>query len=183
VFTHNFYINMNSYHFFFGPHKRYAELPFNQNPQIECLLSSSINPQVYPLRSIIKNSGIGGLVYRNATYALGDAYARLLNSYFCCVATSSIFNYAVAKYFEIPASGSLLLANEVDDLRRAGFVVNKHYIPITKTNMLNKITHCLKNPIEYDNIRKEAMKFVRENHSVINRIDRIKIILNEVINR
>ena len=166
---------------FFSPHNRYVDLSFNATPIMKCLVSGSMNPEVYPLRVSIKNSGAIDVEYRPATFALGDDYAKLLNYYFCCIATSSIFNYAVAKYFEIPAAGSLLLANDISDLRRAGFVANKHYVPITKTNVLDKIKCCLKNPFEYENIRKEGMKFVRENHSVNNRVKTIEKMFKKLL--
>ena len=168
---------------FFGPQERYVKLPFNYAPKMSCLLSGSINPSVYPLRSMLVKSRLAGLDYRSSTYAQGDAYAKLLNSYFCCVATPSIFNYAVAKYFEIPAAGSLLLAPAVGDLKLAGFIANKHYIPVTKEDVIEKISHCLKSPEEYDCIRRGGMNFVREKHSVISRVNQVKILLEEMFDR
>jgi len=165
---------------FFSPHDRYVKLPFNSNPKTRCLLSGSLNPQVYPLRSFIKNAG---LVDYAPPVHKGDAYARLLHSYFCCVATSSVFNYVLAKHCEIPATGSLLLANETNDSKKAGFIPNKHYVPITKSNVFETITHCLENPTEYEYIRKEGMKFVRENHSVDNRMDMFKKIFERMVNK
>lgn len=167
---------------FFSPYNRYVKLPFNNAPKMRCLLSGSLNPQVYPLRSFIKNKGGAVVDYKPPTYK-GDSYAKLLNSYFCCVATSSIFNYAVAKYYEITAAGSLLLADETNDLKKAGFVPNQHYIPITKSNAIKTITQCLKNPSDYEHIRREGMKFVRKNHSVNNRMDMFKVVFEEVLNK
>jgi len=112
---------MHKYKFlplFFGPHKRYMNLQFNDSPKNRCLLSGSLNKKVYPSRTMLKEACIPALDYRPTTYALGDSYAVLLNSYFCCVATPSIFNYATAKHFEIPAAGSLLIARETKDLKR-----------------------------------------------------------------
>jgi len=157
---------------FFSPHERYINLQFNENPKMRCLLSGAKNPKVYPLRVFIKNNCLG-VDYKPARYR-GDSYAKLLNSYFCGVATSSIFNYAVAKYFEIPAAGSLLLADETNDLKRAGFVSHRHYVPITKANVLNTISQCLKDPEKYNSIRREGMEFVRKNHSVNNRMEWLK---------
>lgn len=177
---------MSKYEFlplFFGPHDRYIKLQFNNNPNMRCLLSGSLNPQVYLLRSFIRNNSGGLIDYKPQTYAKGDAYAKLLNSYFCCVATPSIFNYAVCKYFEIPAAGSLLLAPEINDLKKAGFVPNHHYVPITKSNVIKTISQCLKNPNDYEHIRKEGMRFVRENHSVVNRVDRLKTIFGKVVDK
>jgi hypothetical protein len=165
---------------FFSPHNRYVNLPFNKKPKLRCLLSGSINPSVYPLRSDIVSSKKPYIDYKPPTF-VGDAYAKLLNSYFCCVMSASIFNYVLAKYFEITATGSLLLANETVDSGLAGFIPYEHYIPITKDNVYEQITKCLKEPERFDSIRKAGMNFSRHNHSVINRIDRLKKIFDKLV--
>ena len=165
---------------FFSPHERYAGLPFNRKPRMRCLLSGAINPKVYPLREFVRrNSQL--VDYHPAKYT-GSSYAKLLHSYFCCFASSSIFNYVVAKHYEIPATGSLLLANETNDLKRIGFVANQHYVPVTKNNVVKQISKCLNKPEEYNHIRKEGMKFVRQNHSVNNRMEEFKEIFTELMN-
>lgn len=162
--------------FFFSPYDRYTQLPFNDVPKMRCLLSGATSGRIYPLRSFIKKNG--SKVDHKPSRYVGNAYAELLHSYFCCVTSSSIFNYAVAKYFEIPATGSLLLANEISDLKKAGFVPYRHYIPITKANVLARIDRCLKNPNDYNRIRREGMEFVHKNHSVVNRIGRLRKIFS-----
>jgi hypothetical protein len=166
---------------FFSPHDRYTQLNFNEKPLARCLLSGALNPKVYPLRVFIRNNST--LVdYRPAKY-VGDAYAKLLHSYFCCVTCSSVFNFAVAKCFEIPATGSLLLVNETEDLKKAGFVAYKHYVPITKKNVVNQIAECVNNQKKYNHIRKEGMTFVRENHSINNRIESVKELFDGLMNK
>jgi len=175
---------MSKYEFFpnfFSTHTRYIKLPFNDNPKMQCLLSGSLNSKIYPLRSFIKKDNSGMVIYKPPKY-LGDSYAELLHSYFCCVTSSSIFNYVIAKYFEIPATGSLLLANETEDLKRVGFIPNHHYVPITKDNVFKTIDLCIKNPNDYTHIRKNGMEFVRNNHSVLNRVERLGEIFDNLLN-
>lgn len=164
---------------FFSPHDRYTKLLFNNKPKISCLLSGSVN-EIYPLRLFIKNNIKVGTIRYESPIHVGDNYANLLHSYFCCVTSSSIFNYVLAKHFEIPATGALLLANETSDLERVGLVPYHHYIPITKENVFIKIKQCLENTDDYTGIRKEGMEFVRKNHSVINRIDQLKKVFNNL---
>ena len=159
---------------FFAPHKRYAELPFNKAPMIRCLLSGATNPQIYPSRTILREACIKRMDYRSTTYAIGDAYAKLLNSYFCCVATPSIFNYATAKHLEIPAAGSLLIAIETEDLKRAGFIANKHYVSATEETIVDQVTQCLDSPEKYEHIRISGMRYARKYHSVNNRIKKFR---------
>jgi hypothetical protein len=128
---------------FFSPHDRYVNLPMNENPNMACLMSGSARNNIYPLRHFVKRNA--QVVHKKSGY-IGDSYAKLLHSYFCCVTSSSVFNYAVAKYFEIPAAGSLLIADEVEDVKMAGFIAKKHYVPITRDNAVKVIADCLKNP-------------------------------------
>jgi len=163
---------------FFAPDERYTRLSINKKPIIKCLLSGSLNPDVYPLRSFLVHKE--NVDYKAPIY-VGDNYARLLHSYFCCVATPSIFNYALSKCFEIPAAGSLLLTRETADLKKAGFVANKHFIPIDRTDVLVKIKQCIENPEDYMSIRRQGMEFVRKNHSVNNRMVWLKEIFSELM--
>lgn len=165
---------------FFAPYKRYTQLLFNDKPKMKCLLSGSLNPEVYPLRSFIKDNCVD-VDYKPPIY-VGDSYAKLLNSYFCCATSASTFNYMLAKHLEITAAGSLLMANETKDLEIAGFIPYKHYVPITKNDVCIKIKQCLKNPEGYNNIRKEGMEFVHKNHSIVNRIVWLKEIFDNLLN-
>jgi len=165
---------------FYGPHKRYIDLTFNTEPKMKCLLSGATKDTIYPIRHLVKSGGMSEVVYRNSNYALGDAYPKLINSYFCCMTSSSIFNFAVGKYFEIPAAGSLLIANETNDLNRVGFIPNQHYVSITKTNAIETIKRCVNNPAAYNEIRKNGMDYVRKNHSVVNRVEKLKELFKEI---
>jgi len=163
--------------FWFAPHERYTKLPYNKNPKMVCLQTGAMKLGYYPLRHFIMRNA------RNVEYkrAVGDAFAKMINSYFCCVNPSGIYNSPVAKCFEIPAAGTLLLTNETSDLQKVGFVANKHYVPINQKNVLSTITNCLSNPTKYEHIRKEGMNYVHENHSINNRIEMFKTIFKELL--
>ncbi len=156
---------------YFASFKRYADLKYNKNPEMKCLMSGATYNGVYPLRSIIKQVS----EYSNkidcfhSRYKLNDEYAELLNSYFCGIATPSIFNLVVKKYFEIPAAGSLLLARECEDFLKCGFKPGKHFVPVTIDNVLSQIHKCIEHPEKYEGIRKAGRDFVLEKHSVENR--------------
>ncbi len=185
----------------FAPHERYASLEYNKNPVMKCLLSGCNKPKHYPVRHYLKNqvssdSGLQELVdiMRHPRWdkepiawskweikvSMGDAYAECLNRYFCSITTSSTANYLVAKYFEIPAAGSLLLANIIPDAEKAGLIAGKHFVPITQENIISQIKDCLGNPGKYEEIRKNGIEYVRENHSMNNRVDQFKKILEEI---
>jgi len=180
---------------FIAPYTKYSDLKFNKDPIYKCLLSGALSRRYYPLRqfifdkidrskvTIIPHPGYNKSkteILSNSSYYIGDRYINKLHSHFCCVTTSSKFNYVLSKYIEIPATGSLLIANETNDLRKMGFIPNKHYISITKENVLETIYECLDNPNKYTEIRKDGMEFARKNHSINNRFEQFKTILGDI---
>jgi len=190
---------MNKMVFFpknFGTVSWFCNLKFNKRPRMKCLLPGSSRLSIYPLRNYIKKYGSRNIIDIGVKISnkrrkkgmarwphVGEDYAKWINSYFCCVTSSSIFNYVIGKYFEIAAAGSLLLANETEDSKRAGFIPYVHFIPITKENALSQIKRCLKHPERFNGVRKAGMQFVRENHSVYNRFEQLKKIIREVLER
>jgi hypothetical protein len=97
-------------------------------------------------------------------------YTQRLNDYFCCLALPGINNIPVAKYFEIPAAGSLMLAVRTKELDICGFEPDVHYVPVNKKNVFDQVERVLSNPQDYMQMKMEGMKFVRENHSEFNRL-------------
>lgn len=173
---HHFFPN------FIAPYERYSNLIFNENPEMRCLLSGAIEPRAYPLRDFIIKTGhskldhIGPILFGNHQF-FGDNYARLLNYYACVIATKGLFDGMVSKYFEIPASGALMLANIASDLKFVGLSPYEHFIPIDETNVFNIVEIVLNNYSAYDNVRRSARKFILANHTVLNRYKQLENIL------
>jgi len=185
---------------FFAPSSRYLSLQFNEKPLMRCLLTGNVrSPYHYPFRSWISSCVLQGKVgvqkvdiMRHPRWqapsrgkcvvegVMRDEYAKILNRYFCSLATSSRWGCALAKYFEIPATGALLLANDAPGVREVGLIANKHFVPIDETNVFDRINYCLANPKAYRNVRLEGMEYVRANHSVENRAERIGEILENL---
>ena len=191
----------------FAPHERYAGLKYNESPVMKCLFSGCNKAKHYPMRHYLKGQIFGDSELQKLVdtirhprwvkidpdteeprplneweieVPMGDAYAKCLNKYFCSIATSSTHNYAVAKYFEIPAVGTLLLANITPDVEKTGLIAGKHYVPITQKNIVSQIKDCLNKPEKYEEIRRNGMEYVRKNHSVNNRIEQFKEILEKI---
>jgi len=177
---------------FFAPHNRYVNINFNRYPLNNVLLSGSIGfgtggIDIYPMRRHIRDNASGHLTYLlHPGYHTGrgivrDDYAKFIGSHLGGIATASRFGYVVTKYFEIPATGALLLGERIGDLDKLGFIPNEHYIPITKENVLGVVDECCANPQKYTEIRMAGMEFVRENHSVNNRIVQLEEIIKSVV--
>ena len=165
-------------------------LPFNHEPKNKILLSGALG-MVYPIRKYVyqlyqdKQSGFSDKIsylkhpgYKNFgnfthKYKIGKSYAKVLNEHICCFTDCSTYGYIVSKYFEIPATGALLLAlkPEGDSLESLGFLEDVHYVSCTKDNIKEKIDWILDplNRNRVDEIRMNGMQMVRTNHSVSKR--------------
>lgn len=126
---------------------------------------------------------------------IGAKYAKWLNNYFCSVTDSSnnwatlkydsnsnrVFtndymqqyftnvsmNYGqvLKKYFEIPMTGSLLLAdNNTPEMADLGFN-DTCFVPVTEHNVLDKINDCLANPDKYEQIRANGYAMAHKKHT------------------
>jgi len=177
---------------FYIPYEKCKDLEFNTSPMMKCLLSGAMDMSYYPLRDYIyknKNENIDILphpgymastlaVINSEKHKINAEYINELHKYYCCVATSSKVDYVVAKYFEIPSTGSLLLANYTPDLDRLGFIDGKHYVSITEENFFKTLDDVLNNPKRYDRIRREGMDFVLNNFSIFERFKQFENIIN-----
>ena len=175
---------------FFAPHDRYTSLSYNTNPIYKALITGRLfEKDRYPLRVYVADNmdpkkmvimqhpkfmvkAVGDKFY------IGDRYAKRINEFFACPTCAGL-GCLLTKYLEIPAAGSLLIANEIPDSKTAGFIPGKHFVAINQKNAIKKINHCLDNPDEYESIRKEGMEFVRANHSVVNRYNQLVKIIEE----
>ena len=163
---------------------------YNENPENSILLSGAISRH-YPLREEMKRLHEQGLYpiayHRHPGYHcnfdhrldpnVGRGYAAKLNQHRVCFTDSLTFNYLVAKYFEIPATGALLFADDAVDeqLKQLGFIAGEHYFPVSKGNLEESIRYVLDqaNQDEMDAIRKRGQQLVWERHKTTDRARRI----------
>jgi len=181
---------VHKYELFSGfchPYESYVDLQMNLEPKMKCLLSGSIN-RYYPFREYIKGlcqknvDGISELIdIEGRSFVPFEKYPRFLNSYFCAIATSGMYGGMVSKYFEIPAAGTLLLAERKKELDILGFGPYVHYVPITRENVIEQIREVLGHPEDYAEMRKDAMEFVQKNHSDVSRAFQFRDILKRLI--
>ena len=164
---------------------------FNIKPIIKVLLSGSKTKE-YPARKKLnkiasKNSNI--VVLKHGKYS-GHEYIKYLNTFLCCFTccANKSLPYIVAKFFEIPSSGSLLLAYDEfvkDELKNLGFIDGKNYISCSLNNIEDKINYIL-NPInlnEINQIRKNGYEFVWSKHTQSHRLNYVNnFVINNIIN-
>lgn len=171
-------------------------LPFNKKP-IEKLLISGKNGSMYPFRRKMiravptnkdKMAMIGHPNYKQFDYdnlenlKIGSKYGVVLNKYLCCFTDCSTLNYILAKYFEIPATGALLLAedNVYGDLEKLGFSDGVNYIKCNQDDVMEKLQWILDpaNRAEVDKIRKAGQVHAHECHHITMRAGQISDIMS-----
>ena len=133
-------------------------LPFNLRPENAILLSGFIGA-LYPLRTRMKelqqagryaivrheHPGYGEGYDYGSDARVGVGYARTIHRFKAGFTDALIYRYIVAKHFEIPATGALLVADGVvsEPLRQLGFIENVHYVPVSAENLEEKIQYVL----------------------------------------
>lgn len=161
-------------------------IDLNDDPEEKICLSGFIN-DVYPQRTKmakLKKGKFSDNIFQleHPGYSkvkkdgvVGRKYAELLNKYLCCFSDSGEHNYlgkkvyyVVSKFFEIPATGSLLMANEEvkDILGELGFKDMENYVEFNIDNMEDKIRFILDNENRklVDKIRGKGQQLVYNQH-------------------
>jgi hypothetical protein len=165
-------------------------VPYNEHPENALLLSGAVN-DYYPLRLRVKelsDSRSYPIVIHchpghrcdfdyETDGRIGRGYAHKINSYRAAFTDSSKYKYSVAKYFEIPATGALLLADRAvsEPLKRIGFIDGVHYIGVSVEDLEDKIRYVLdeNNHEKLNEIRKHGQELVWQKHTTN---DRAKLI-------
>jgi len=174
------------------PHAASPDFIVPYNPQAEnFVMLSGATTSHYPLRQQLKGlheRGSYAIVYQQhpGYYTgydyqndenVGTGFARKLNSYRAAFTDNGVYRYVVAKYFEIPATGALLLADDAvsEPLSQLGFIKYQHYVPVSKENLEEQIQFVLdpKNHDELDQIRKAGQDLVWQRHRTSDRARQI----------
>ncbi len=165
-------------------------IEYNHSPEDKVLLSGAINHQ-YPLREqLIRLHSQGSKLisyqahpgyhcaYDYATDGnVGRGYAMRLNRHRVGFTDCLKYRYVVAKHFEIPATGALLLADGAvsGPLKQLGFVENRHYISTSSETLEEKLSYVLAegNRESIDEIRRRGQELVWERHKTSDRARQI----------
>lgn len=147
------------------------------------VVSGNTNPEVYPLRDrflrTVKESLVlpyGGVLQKNK-----DTYFSALSTYSFAMTCHSVLQYTVAKYYEIPFAGCVLIApRPASEVERhlLGFVPGVNFLEIpSNPQHLHATTVaeiCLANGVDPDKHREIAIqgqRLVFEKHTAWARIN------------
>lgn len=203
------------------PEEWFSDCEFNEEPVMKCLFTGRIGNKYglrwYLIQKMLEDRELKNIIdclrhpslviteaildylklnFVNEQDIVGKEYVFYLNRYFCSVADGGQPQLLVLKYFEVPATGALLLAERIPGLDKCGFIPDEHYVPIeveynperpassivVKSDIAEVIKKVLKNPEKYQEIRKNGMEFVRKNHSINNRFEQFEKLLEELLN-
>lgn len=174
------------------PHAASPEfmLPLHETAENVIFLSGMIN-DYYPLRQRLKALGKKTELHivehphpgyqchhdHETSGVVGAGYARRINASRAAFTDASKFNYMLAKFFEIPATGSLLLADAAVEpqLSQLGFRPLAHYIPVSDATLESDLRHILdaRNHAELDEVRRRGQQLIWARHKTS---DRAKLI-------
>lgn len=164
---------------------------------IDCLLMGAVNEKWYPLRVkfLAKMQNKPGFVYhqhpnyRNfsdeewATLFIGENYAREINRakiFFTC---GGVYDYPLAKYFEVLACNTLLLAPSNPDIEALGFIPGVHFVPVNEDDFEEKADYYLHHASERIKIARQGYEMVQARHTTAQRavelVDMIQAILRD----
>jgi Glycosyl transferases group 1 len=161
-------------------------IPFNPEAENTLLLSGAISG-CYPLREKMKalcdtgrhrivhhpHPGYGTHFDNDADRRVGQGYGRLINGCRAAFTDCSNYRYTVAKHFEIPAAGALLLADRAiaGPLEELGFVAGEHYIATSAEDLEDQVHYILEasSNSDIDAIRLKAQSLVWEKHKTSDR--------------
>src|SRR5262249_50006587 len=79
---------------------------------------------------------------------VGRNFSRLINQCKMFIVTGSRLQNTFGKYFEVPASGALMLATFAHGAQDQGLIDGVNYVQITPENVLEKIDYYLAHPEE-----------------------------------
>lgn len=168
-------------------------LPYNDHPENAILVSGSIDNE-NPLRQRMKRwheLRPDAIAYhphpgyhRDYDYDknsnVGCGYAAKINRYRAGFTDGTVYKYVVAKYFEIPATGALLMADDAVSgwLEKLGLIANRHYLPVSNDDLEEKVQYVLdeRNHEGLDEIRRRGQELIRERHQASDRAGLIDMI-------
>jgi len=174
------------------PHSASREFMLDYNPYPDnSILLSGVIDRHYPLREQLKRLHTQGCYPINyhchpgyhcsydyrTNQNVGRRYAEKINNHRTGFTDSAVYEYLVAKYFEIPATGALLLADDAvrAPLKELGFIEDVHYIAASQENLDEQVRYVLdkSNHEQLDEIRRRGQQLVWNKHKTSDRARRI----------
>jgi hypothetical protein len=165
-------------------------LPFNEAPRRVVFVSGAMH-DVYPLRLAMRDLALRrpelAYLHEHPGYhcdydytdddRIGRGYAEAMRSCVAGFTDALTYHYLVAKHFEIPATGALLIADRAvaGQLARLGFVDGEHYVSTTAEELESTVERVVdvRNAPEIDAIRRRGQALTDARHTTAHRARQI----------
>ncbi len=102
---------------------------------------------------------------RDGSCPFGENYMKLLGDSRIHITCGSKLEYPVCKFFEIPASGCLLISPWFKELNELGFVSEHNMVAVNQRDVRTKLEYYLKNTNEAIKIVDNSIKLIKEKHT------------------
>ena len=139
------------------------------------LLSGSVDPAVYPFRA-----GVKGVVSLGFQHLVHQDYFNFMALHKAAVTCNSIFEYTVAKYFEIPWCGCLLLARTIpqEEADLLGFKCGSNCVLATEPHQLEPF---INNVSWYDHMSAAGHQLIMERHTIYQRLEYLSRLIKKLL--
>jgi Glycosyl transferases group 1 len=162
------------------------QLKANVHPANRLLLSGAIGP-AYPMRMRLRGllaDGFDGILrLQHPGYhceydyeidpSVGPQFSRKIWECRAAFTDCLVHRYAIAKHFEIPATGALLVADAAiqESLEKLGFLPGVHYFPVSSEDLEHRLRYlfCEEHHAGLDRIRRNGQELVLERHRTSHR--------------
>jgi hypothetical protein len=148
------------------------------------LLSGSMDKAVYPFRAecreMSKRPG-SSIEVLNLGNVQHEAYFAALAQYKAAITCNSIFGYAVAKYFEIPWMGTVLMAPEIsnEEQQLIGFWHAENCLFLAGPGNLQAVFEILLQ--DGDHIARKGQKLMMTCHTTYRRLEYIDHLVSRIL--
>ena len=122
----------------------------------------------FPFVERAVNSGVENKIMSD------DEYFIWLSRIDAAIAAGSLdkkYRLTLPKYFEILSAGSLLFAQETNDLSKLGIIDNENCIVFNRENFELKVKSYMANPEQYLKFREKGRKLIVDRHTQSKRIE------------
>lgn len=153
--------------------------------QRQITLYGAKNHPAYELRnwcrqfSFVDSKPYSGCEHKQLTSEQFAAWLRTQDAVVAAGSDDLRYRLTVPKYFEVPAAGALLFAQETDDLSSLGFEDEVNCIVFNRQNFEDRARAWLTDPDRYLPIRVAGRDFIRERHTISIRIKELEQHINE----
>lgn len=190
--VHDYFPGLDASRVTWVPHAANPDflLPPHDQPRPIVLVSGAMY-QCYPLRLAMRDLAMRradlAVVHEHPGYScsfdyerdarVGRSFAETMRGCLAAFTDALVYHYIVAKHFEIPATGALLLADRAvaPQLAELGFADGEHYVSVTRAELEPVVERILdpRNREEIDAIRRRGHALIHARHTTAHRTRQI----------